>query len=162
MKHTTRLLNAYKLAQRKGTGRQSKATRGGQAFERGAFALFSKHPNVKQVETQVFNSDVDEFSNIDLVITTKSNRKVYVPMAKDLWIGTSQQDRLQAVYYKTRLMTRRTKYAYLCLSDFNDFLSKSYRESARRGPTLQATVATLAAEQRLHNADTLWDYISTL
>ncbi len=162
MKRTKVLQRSYDKVQANAKGRQSKATKGGQAFEQHAITMFSKHPNVSHIETQVFNRDVDMFSNIDMLIVTKSGKRVYVPMAKDLWIGTSQQDRLQAVYYKTRLMSRRVKFAYLCLSDFNDMLNKSFRASARRGPTIKSTIGVLAKEKRLHNADTLWEYLHTI
>ena len=60
--------------------------------------LLSDHPNVESVVEQVFEEEIkDEFSNIDLVATTKDGRTVYA-LRQDLWLGTSQQDRLQIVY----------------------------------------------------------------
>ena len=48
-------------------GRQAIATTRGQQVEKAAAILLSDHPNVESVVEQVFEEEVDEFSNIDLV-----------------------------------------------------------------------------------------------
>ena len=68
-------------------GRQAIATTRGQQVEKAFAILLSDHPNVESVVEQVFEEEVDEFSNIDLVVTTKDGRTVYVPCARDLWLG---------------------------------------------------------------------------
>ena len=56
----------------------SNATTRGQQVEKAVAILLSDHPNVESVVEQVFEEEVDEFSNIDLVVTTKDGRTVYV------------------------------------------------------------------------------------
>ena len=144
-------------------GRQAKASGGGFAAERVAEKLLKKHPNVKKIDTQVFVEHVDEFSRIDIVVTTKSNKVIYVPVAVDLWKGTSQQDRLQLQVAKFKAGDfDNIEYCYLCATDYNDFLNKSYTKRARRGPALQKWVKKLVATGNLHNIETLFDYINEL
>ena len=64
--------------------------------------MIEQLPRVAKVNTQVFNDIIDEFSNIDLVAELTTGELIYIPVNVDLWIGTSQQDSLQSVYYKTK------------------------------------------------------------
>jgi hypothetical protein len=125
-------------------GRQSIATTRGQQVEVAAAELLRQHPNVKSVETQVFYEDLDEFSNIDLVVNTKDGRRVYIPVARDLWLGTSQQDRLQVVWEKyKRGVFNDHEVHYLTLSDPQEFVDAPVMRHARRKVKLQEVVSTL-------------------
>ena len=145
------------------TGRQSKATKRGTIAENVAAEIFSKHPNVAATEEQVFEKEVDEFSKIDVVLTTKNGNKVYVPVARDLWLGTSQQDRLQIQVYKFKSgELDGLNYCYLCSDDFRDFLRQPCRSNARRKLILQHWVNELANKNVLHNIETLWSHLYNL
>ena len=149
------------LSAKDGTpGRQSIATTRGQQVEVAAAELLAKHPNVARVETQVFESDLDEFSNIDIVVTTRDGRTVFVPCARDIWVGTSQQDRLQVVWEKFKAgVFDRYDVCYLCLDDVNNILNKTFTRRARRGVTIQRVCSTLFDHQNLMNFDHLWIYL---
>jgi hypothetical protein len=144
-----------------GVGRQAKATKRGFTIERKAIEILKKHPNVCKIETQVFEESIDSFSQIDAVITTKSGHKIYVPIAKDMWIGTSQQDRLQVQYIK--LQNKKldgVHYCYLCYTHFSEMLNKKFTSRARRGLMIQKAVRELVEAKKLHSIDTLWSYLS--
>ena len=148
---------------KKKKGRQSKATSRGNAAEMIAEKLLKKHPNVKKTQTQVFVESVDEFSRIDIVVTTKTDKIVYIPVAVDLWKGTSQQDRLQLQVEKFKGGNfDKIEYCYLCATDYKDFLSHKYTKRARRGPTLQKWAKKLAKEKILHNIETLFTHLDSL
>lgn len=145
------------------TGRQSKATKRGTIAENVAAEILMEHPNVASVEEQVFVKEADEFSKIDVVLTTKNGNKVYVPVARDLWLGTSQQDRLQIQVYKFKSKELDgINYCYLCSDDFRDFLKQPCTAKARRKPTLQHWVSELADNKVLHNIETLWQHLYNL
>ena len=145
------------------TERQPKATKRGKIAEKVAAEILSGHPNVASVEREVFVKEVDEFSKIDVVLTTKRGNKVYVPVARDLWKGTHQQDRLQVQVYKLKSgELDGLNYCYLCSDDFQDYLSKPCTPRARRQPTLQHWVSNLANKKVLHNIETLWSHIHNL
>lgn len=145
------------------TGRQSKATKRGTIAENVAAEILSKHPNVASVEEQVFAKEADEFSKIDVVLTMNNGSKVYVPIARDLWLGTSQQDRLQIQVYKFKSgELDEINYCYLCSDDFRDFLRQPCNSNARRKPTLQHWVNELANKNVLHNIETLWSHLYNL
>ena len=121
------------LSTKTNVGRQAIATTRGQQIEKAAMIMLESHPNVESIEEQVFNDDVDEFSNIDIVINTKDGRRVYVPCARDLWLGTSQQDRLQIVWAKFGSgVFDRHDVCYLCLNLL--LLLQLIRRWGRRGP----------------------------
>lgn len=142
-------------------GRQAKATKRGFTIEKKAIEILKKHPNVAKIETQVFEESVDSFSQIDAVITTKSGSIVYVPIAKDIWIGTSQQDRLQVQYIKLQNgMLNSIHYCYLCYTPFSEMLNKKFTNRARRGIMIQKAVSELVEAKKLHSIDTLWNYLS--
>jgi len=148
---------------KKKKGRQSKASSRGFAAERVAEKLLKKHPNVKKVDTQVFVEKVDEFSKIDIVVTTKTGNTVYIPVAVDIWKGTSQQDRLQLQVSKFKHgELDNINYCYLCATDYNDFLNKAYTKRARRGPKLQKWAKKLANKNILHNIETLFTHLNSL
>jgi len=141
-------------------GRQAKATKHGFAIERKAFELLQNHPNVVKAERQIFNSEIDGFSKIDVVLTTKSGTKVYVPIAKDLWLGTSQQDRLQVQFIKLESgKLDNIHYCYLCYTPFSEVLNKKVSSKARRAIMIQKAVKDLVEAKKLHSIDTLWDYL---
>lgn len=141
-------------------GRQAKATKRGFAIERKAFELLQNHPNVAKAEKQVFVQEVDGFSKIDIVLTTKSGAKVYVPVAKDIWRGTSQQDRLQVQFIKLENgMLDSIHYCYLCYTPFSEVLNKKVSSKARRAIMIQKAVKDLVEAKKLHSIDTLWDYL---
>jgi len=153
----------------KSSSRQSKATKRGTLVEdvvREEYLLTNK--NVDRVETQVFASEIDEFSNIDLVAHLFNGEVVYIPCARDLWLGTTQQDRLQLVYYKHKLwqtgkaLPQNVHVCYLCSEDYNDYLNQKTMNHARRKKKLQQTVKYLADSNILHNIDTLMSYINKL
>ena len=164
MKTTVKIFNDLidsKIKKKK--GRQSKATSRGNAAEIVAEILLKKHPNVKKVQTQVFAKTVDEFSRIDIVVTTKTNKTVYIPVAVDLWKGTSQQDRLQLQVEKFKGGNfDKIEYCYLCATDYNDFLNHKYTKRARRGPTMQKWAKKLSDVGILHNIETLFTHLNTL
>ena len=145
-------------------GRQSKASSFGFAAERVAEKIFSKHPNVESVSTQIRDPRVDKFSRIDLVLTLKSGKKVYVPMAKDLWEGTHQQDRLQLQWYKLVHEKINTKYnyCYLCIENYENRLLVEHKKSAYRAPLIQETIKLLVKNKMLFNIETLWEHLKTL
>ena len=144
-------------------GRQAIATTRGQQVEAAAEELLLTHPNVESIETQVFNEEVDEFSNIDLVINTKSGERVYVPCARDLWQGTSQQDRLQIIWAKRKAgVFERFNVVYLVLDDVRDILEKQFTKRARRGVTIKNCCQTLATENTMMNIDQLWNYLDNV
>lgn len=141
--------------------RQAKASKRGFTIEKKAIEILRKHPNVAKIETQVFVELVDNFSKIDAVITTKSGSTVYVPIAKDIWIGTSQQDRLQVQYIKLQNgMLDGIHYCYLCYTPFSEKLNEKFTGRARRGIMIQKAVSELVKARKLHSIDTLWNYLS--
>ena len=141
-------------------GRQSIATTRGQQVEVAAKQLLESHPNVASVETQVFDESVDEFSNIDLVVNTHNGERIYVPCARDLWLGTSQQDRLQIVWAKKKSgLFENKKVIYLVLDDVDNILHKKYTSRARRGITIQNCCKKLVEDGNLMNINQLWDYL---
>jgi hypothetical protein len=143
-------------------GRQAIATTRGQQVEKAAAILLSDHPNVESVVEQVFEEEVDEFSNIDLVVTTKDGRTVYVPCARDLWLGTSQQDRLQIVWAKFKGgLFDNHDVCYLCLDDINTILNKEHRKSARRGPKIKNCCRVLFEAGVIMNFEHLWNHLLT-
>ena len=153
----------------KSSSRQSKATKGGTLIEDVVKDYLLNNKNVVRVETQVFANEIDEFSNIDLVAHLSNGEVVYIPCVKDLWTGTQQQDRLQLIYYKHKLLWQTEKalpqnvhVCYLCSEDYNDYLNQKTRKHARRKPKLQQTVKYLADSNILHNIDTLMSYINKL
>tara|TARA_R110002012_G_scaffold49534_2_gene128190 strand:- start:1170 stop:1679 length:510 start_codon:yes stop_codon:yes gene_type:complete len=150
----------WEILNKKGSnpGRQSIATTRGQQVEVVAEEILNYHPNVDFIETQVYNENVDEFSNIDLVINTLDGRRVYVPCSRDMWLGTSQQDRLQILWTKFKSeMLNNVDIFYLQLDDVNDILNKKFRKNTRRGVKIQSCVSTLHSEGLLGNIDTLWN-----
>ena len=141
-------------------GRQSIATTRGQQVEHAAKTLLLLHPNVERVEGQVFDDRVDEFSNIDLVVYTKDGRTVYVPCARDLWLGTSQQDRLQIVWAKNKTgLFEKFDVCYLVLDDVNDILQKVFTKRARRGVKIKECCVTLFNKGVLMNFSHLWEHL---
>ena len=141
-------------------GRQAIATTRGQQVETAAAQLLSSHPNVDRIDEQVFEESVDEFSNIDLVVHTKDGRTVYVPCARDLWLGTSQQDRLQIVWAKHKSgLFEQFDVCYLCLDDVNDILTKVFTKRARRGVKLQECCQVLFDKNVLMNFNHLWEHL---
>ena len=143
-------------------GRQSIATTRGQQVEVVAEEILNHHPNVDFIETQVYNEDVDEFSNIDLVINTLDGRRVYVPCSRDMWLGTSQQDRLQILWtkFKTKMLDDIDIF-YLQLDDVNNILNKTFRKSTRRGVKIQSCVRVLHNSGVLGNIDKLWSKLDS-
>jgi len=146
-------------------GRQAKATRRGFVIERVAKEMLERHPRVKEVHTQLFVETIDEFSQIDLVAELTTGEMVYIPVNVDLWIGTSQQDRLQSVYYKTKTgQLDNVHYCYLCWSDvvkeINEWAPKT--KNNRRGVKIHEVLELLREQGRLHNIDTLFTYISNV
>lgn len=145
------------------TGRQSKASKRGFTIEKKAVEILKDHPNVAKIETQVFNAAIDSFSQIDIVITTKTGSTIFVPVAKDIWIGTSQQDRLQVQYIKFQSGTlNEIHYCYLCYTPFSEILNKKFTKRARRSIMIQKAVGELVDANKLHSIDTLWDYLSNV
>lgn len=147
-----------------GEGRQTKATKRGNIVEKEVVEILKNHPRVASIETQVFVESVDEFSNIDIVVTTDSGKKVYIPVAVDLWIGTSQQDRLQANYYKLKTgQLDNVHFCYLCFSDVCERLNWKPKTSRnRRGVAITRVLAKMFEDGNIHNIDTLWDYITNV
>ena len=142
------------------SARQAKATKRGFAIERKAFELLQNHPNVVKAEKQVFVQEADGFSKIDVVLTTKSGAIIYVPIAKDLWWGTSQQDRLQVQFIKFESgLSNNIHYCYLCYTPFSEVLNKKVSSKARRAIMIQKAVKDLVEAKKLHSIDTLWDYL---
>ena len=147
-----------------GVGRQAKASRRGFLIEREVEKILLTHPMVSKIRKQVFNHKVDEFSQIDLVAELTNGETIYIPINVDLWIGTSQQDRLQANYYKLESGSLKgIHYCYLCYSDVRErlqWLPKSAHN--RRGVTITRVLKKLFDNKHIHNIDTLWDYISNV
>jgi hypothetical protein len=163
----SRQLKIYEAKQkvRKGSsykiGRQSLATKGGQLIEEVAKKMLLDHPNVLMIQEQVFNEEIDFMSNIDLVITTKKREKIYVSVARDLWLGTAQQDRLQMQIYKHKLgVFERFNHVYLCSDDWTSFVNQGCSDKARRKRTIQNWLVRFEREGVLHNLDTLWEHIN--
>ena len=144
--------------------RQAIATTRGQQFEKTLMDMLDDHPAVESVEEQVFDETIDELSNIDIVVNLKNGKRVYVPCARDLWKGTSQQDRLQCVWfkYKTGLFDR-NEVVYLCLDPLADILEwVPQKRNVRRKLTLQKWVEELADKNIMQNVDTFWDHLTSL
>lgn len=145
--------------------RQAKATRRGFIIEKVAKEMLEQLPRVANVHTQVFNETIDEFSNIDLVVELTTGEEIFVPVNVDLWIGTSQQDRLQSVYYKTKTgQLDNVHYCYLCWSDVVEHIETWAPKTTRnrRGVKIHEVLSTLHAQGRIHNIDTLADYIANV
>ena len=143
--------------------RQSKATKRGTLLEDVAVLLLKTHPNVKSIETQVFKEEVDEFSLIDIVVHTQAGNTVYIPVARDLWLGTSQQDRLhnQTLKYKSGILDK-YNYCYLVGDDFAAFVKQKCRKGSRKKPTVQGWVKKLSKAKMLHTFESLWLHLATL
>ena len=150
---------------KKRNSRQSKATKRGKLAEVVLVELMKKHPNVdsNSIEVEVVNEEIDEFSRIDVVLKTLSGVTVYIPVAKDLWLGTSQVDRLNVQVEKfKRGALDGIEYCYLCSEDFNDYLDKPHTKRARKIPTVKRWIKKLVEEKKLHNIETLWNHIGRL
>ena len=165
-KEITRQLKIYEAQQRarKGRsykiGRQALATKGGQLIEEVAKKILLEHPNVLRIDKQVFNKEIDFMSNIDLVVTTKNKNRIYVSVSRDIWLGTSQQDRLQMQIYKYKLgVFNRFNHVYLCSDDWTSFANEESLDKARRKKTIQNWLIKFEQEKILHNLDTLWKHI---
>lgn len=149
------------LDSKKGTpSRQAIATTRGQQVEVAACEMLKSHPAVAEVKTQVFAEEVDEFSNIDLVVVLKNGTTVHVPCARDLWLGTSQQDRLQLVWEKHKAgVCKKYNVVYLVLDDVNEILNKKFTQRARRGKKIQECCTILYKEKAMMNMTHLWAYL---
>ena len=91
------------------------ATTRGQQVEKAAAILLSDHPNVESVVEQVFEEEIDEFSNIDLVVTTKDGRTVYVPKLVIFGWGHHNKIALQIIWVKFKGETfNNHDVCYLC------------------------------------------------
>lgn len=142
---------------------QGLATKRGNLIEEKGLHFLKNHPNKKDLESQIFEEDVDEFSRIDIVFTTKSEKKVYIPVARDLWLGTTQQDRLQIQVYKYKSgICDKFNYSYLVGDSFEDYVNEETTKRARKKKTVQKWVKKLHEENMLHTFDTLWDYLNTI
>ena len=140
--------------------RQAIATTRGQQVEVAAAEMLRKHPAVAEVKTQVFVEAVDEFSNIDLVVELKSGTTVHVPCARDLWLGTSQQDRLQLVWEKHKAgICKKHNVVYLVLEEVDNILTQKFTKRARRGKKIQECCSILHKEKTMMNFDQLWAYL---
>ena len=144
--------------------RQAIATTRGQQFEKALVEMLEEHPAVISVEEQVFDETIDELSNIDLVVNLDNGKRVYVPCARDLWKGTSQQDRLQCVWYKYKAgLFESNEIVYLCLDPLSDMLDwVPQKRNVRRKLTLKKWVGELADKKILQNVDTFWDHLSNV
>jgi len=144
--------------------RQAIATTRGQQFEKALMARLESHPAVESVEEQVFDIGIDELSNIDIVVNLKNGKRVYVPCARDLWKGTSQQDRLQCVWYKYKAgLFDANEVVYLCLDPLANILEwVPQKRNVRRKLTLKKWVGELAGKGIIQNVDTFWDHLSAL
>ena len=133
----------------------------GKQVETVAIELLKTHPNVDKIETQVFEEGLDDFSFIDIVITTKDGRTIYVPCARDLWIGTAQQDRLQCTWLKYKSGVLDTyDVAYLVLTDVDEILNRKVTKRARRAQKIIDVCTTLYNTNNMMNFDGLWEYVS--
>ena len=140
--------------------RQAIATTRGQQVEVAAAEMLRKHPAVAEVKTQVFVEAVDEFSNIDLVVELENGTTVHIPCARDLWLGTSQQDRLQLVWEKHKAgICKKHNVVYLVLDNVSDILNKKFTQRARRAKKIQECCTTLCKEKTMMNFDQLWAYL---
>lgn len=147
--------------------RQSIATKRGQLIEEVAYDLLINHPLVLNVERQVYDYDVDEFSKVDLIVILKNGKSIYIPCARDLWLGTSQQDRLQLVYLKHKLWQENpdlfppdSYYCYLCSDDYRTFLGAKTAKTAKRKKKLQEVVERLSKYGTIVNIETLLEFIN--
>lgn len=147
--------------------RQSIATKRGQLIEEVAYDLLINHPLVENVDSQIYDHDVDEFSKIDLVVSLKNGKVIYIPCARDLWLGTSQQDRLQLVYLKHKLWQENpslfppnSHYCYLCSDDYRTFLGAKTAKTARRKKKLQEVVKDLSISGTITNIESLLEFIN--
>ena len=133
----------------------------GKQVETVAIELLETHPNVDKIETQVFEEGLDDFSFIDIVITTKDGRTIYVPCARDLWTGTAQQDRLQCTWLKYKSGVFDTyDVVYLVLSDVDEILNRKVTKRARRAQKIIDVCTTLYDNNNMMNFDGLWEYVS--
>ena len=114
----------------------------------------------------MFIPEVDEFSNIDLVVKLANEKTIYIPCAKDLWLGTSQQDRLQLIYYKWKLweakvdsLPANSSFCYLCLDNYEEFLAKKPTKKARRKAKLQEVVKLFAQSSIIQDMGSLLKFI---
>jgi len=157
------LLEEYEIKQGNPLGRQAKATKRGTLLEDVAELFLKDHPNVKKIETQVYCPEVDDFSLIDLVVHTKTGNKVYIPVARDLWLGTSQMDRLQvqALKFKSGIL-KDYNYCYLVGDCFKDFIVEKCKKGARKKPTVQNWVKKLWKNKMLFTFDELYEHINTI
>jgi len=157
------LLHQYERELGSTLGRQAKATKRGLLLEQVAHDLLINHPNVDNIESQVFCSEIDEFSSIDLVIRTKTGKKVYVPVARDLWLGTSQTDRLQIQAAKfTGGILSRHNYCYLVGDCFANFLGETCATGSRKKVTVQKWVKKLSDNKMLFTFNGLYRHLRTL
>ena len=134
----------------------------GKVFESFAVEVLSKHDNVASVETQVFDENVDEFSFVDIMVTLKDGRQVFIPCAYDLWKGTAQIDRLECVYLKAKYKWDESQLiTYLVVGDVMDYII-SYEGNARKEKKVRQTLSYLIDNNRLMTIDMLWAYLSNV
>lgn len=146
--------------------RQSKATRIGFKIQSFAADLFRKNENVDRVEEEVFVEEIDDFSNIDIAVHLKNGKTLYVPVAKDLWLGTSQQDRLQNLHMKHKFgVLENVDYIYMYFSEsgFQELMDyEPTHKRARRKLKIKSVVQNLKECGVLGNIDDVWNRINII
>lgn len=157
------LLKEYELKIGERLGRQAKATKRGTLLEDVAAKLLLQHPNCDKIETQIYCPEVEDFSLIDIVFHTKTDKKVYIPVARDLWLGTSQADRLQVqtLKFKSGILNNH-HYCYLVGDCFKPFLAEKSRKNARKKVTIQNWVKKLSENKMIMTFEELYEHLKTI
>lgn len=161
---------------------QTNKTRLGKAIETALVAVLELELSdiIETIEREVYVPDLTELNQIDIVVTLKNGHKIYLAVSNDVWIGTFQTERLSLFYSNAtnrRLLGKDFyDYAIFCAEDVLTYLEETEEVklskwlarkeeagnknfSGRRYLYVYNMVLELYLTNRLHNLDSLIDYI---
>ena len=145
---------------RKNKGR-SYGIRWGKHAEPAAGNLLKKHPNVRRVDSQVRFQPVGGTACVDLVAHMKNGTTVYIPVARDIWRGTAQVDRMEKIYYKWKGgFWDDYVVCPLCAADYKIRLNMEFTDKAVREKLINEMLREMADNDKLFNIETLWEYLN--
>ena len=140
---------------------RSKGIRTGQCAEPAAENLLKKHPNVLKMDSQVRFRPVGGTARVDLVAYMKNGDTVYIPVARDIWRGTAQVDRMEKIYYKWKGgFWNGYNVCPLCCTDYKIRINKKFGDTAIRENLINEMLREMADNDKLFNIETLWEYLN--
>jgi len=148
-----------KKAQRK----KSEGIRWGKLAEPALIEVLKSHPNYSSHEVQARFKPVDRTSCIDVVLYTKTNQVIYIPVVKDLWKGTAQCDRLEKYYYQWKGgFWDNHNVCCIAAYDYKERLERKFAKGTVKEIEINKIIKEMADAKILHNVETLWNHIGSL